>query len=176
MILTIEKRNLPDCVPGQSRSLRVRPSPEEIPELGGTEFSRAAIDELADAMLDAYGEFESALHASRAFPGKEFDVFFQSVVGYVETSKGSPLVHRNVASTLSGLRALLQTLRRNVPGDALHRADRLETMFFSGSDPYFESHEPPGLRAPSVAVEFWATRALTRIVGHEAAGASSRSI
>jgi hypothetical protein len=34
---------------------------------------------------------------------------------------------------------------RRVPGEVHYQADRLECIFFSAYDPYFEGDEPPGL-------------------------------
>lgn len=55
------------------------------------------------------------------------------------------MIHRAVASSVSGLREYLEVTCKQVPGDALAEADRLETMLFSGYDPYFDGDEPPGL-------------------------------
>ena len=59
----------------------------------------AALDALAERVLEAHGEFESLLHKkSRRFPVKEFDRLWLAVAEYSATMKGLDWLHRDVAS------------------------------------------------------------------------------
>ncbi len=103
------------------------------------------IDILAEDVMNAYVEFESRLHGKGRFPNGHFKAFFDPVVCYLEATKDAKMIHRSVASIVSGLSEILtlQTLR--VPDGAVADADRLECMLFSGYDPHFEGNEPTGL-------------------------------
>ena len=50
-----------------------------------------------------------------------------------------------MAVALKGLAAGLEVIRKGVPDAVVLEADRLESLFFDGYDPYFEGDEPPGL-------------------------------
>ena len=50
-----------------------------------------------------------------------------------------------IASILHGLTLELDVCDREVPGDIRYEAERLDVLFFSGYDPYFEGPESPGL-------------------------------
>lgn len=102
-------------------------------------------DRLADRVLEAHKQLERQLHGKGQFPRGAFDVFFQTVVEYVEATKDSPLVHRSVVSELNGLTEMLELDSFKTPSDVLYQADRLECIFFLGYDPHFEGDEPPGL-------------------------------
>jgi hypothetical protein len=43
------------------------------------------------------------------------------------------------------LREFLSVERKRIPGTVIADADRLESLLFSGYDPYFDGDEPPGL-------------------------------
>ena len=107
--------------------------------------NQSSLDQFADSVLAAYADLEGAIHSSEAFPRREFDTFFNSVVRYVEATKDTGFVHRTVASQLNGFSQFLQTLHKNLSDDVLYQADRLETIFFSAYDPYFKGGEPLGL-------------------------------
>ena len=56
-----------------------------------------------------------------------------------------PLIHRKVVNVVNGLADGLKATRKQVPGEVLAEADRLECCSFAGYDPYFEGNESPGL-------------------------------
>ena len=64
---------------------------------------------------------------------------------YAELTKNDPLIHRKVVSAINGLRDFLEVERKRIPGTIIADADRLESLLFSGYDPYFEGDESPGL-------------------------------
>ena len=76
---------------------------------------------------------------------KEFKAFVQSARRYIEITAGDPMIHRSVVQAVNGLREFLQVERKQIPGDILFEADRLECEFFDGYDPSFAGDEPPGL-------------------------------
>jgi hypothetical protein len=100
-------------------------------------------DKLAEEALNAYAEFEGHLYEKGIFPMIYFRAFFEAAVRYIEATKESPLIHRNVANAINGLSDLLQLKSSRAPGEAISDADRLECMLFSEHDPYFDGHEPP---------------------------------
>jgi hypothetical protein len=100
-------------------------------------------DQLVEDVQQTYARFEQALHRAKPFPQKAFAQFFQAAWRYAESVKDKEIIHRKVASVVSGLRETLEALR--VPGDAIASVDRLECLLFSGYDPHFEGDEPPGL-------------------------------
>jgi hypothetical protein len=102
-------------------------------------------DKLAGEVMNAYAEFEMHLYEKGPFPMIYYRAFFEVAVRYVESIKNSPMVHRNVASAINGLRDILELRSSYAPGQAISDADRLECMLFSEYDPYFEGDEPPGL-------------------------------
>ena len=53
-----------------------------------------------------------------------------------------PLPLRSAAHSISDLNI---GLRKGTPDAVVLEADRLESLFFDGYDPYFEGDEPPGL-------------------------------
>jgi hypothetical protein len=77
----------------------------------------------------------------------------------VEALGKDALIHREVVSEINGLRGVLETeQRKQVPGEVLYEADRLECMFFAGYDPHFEGDEPPGLKRKTNPSEVTSTR------------------
>lgn len=102
-------------------------------------------DKLAEDVMNAYAEFEKHLFEKGPFPLSYFRSFFETAVRYIESTKNSPLIHRNVASTISGLGDILELKSSRAPGQAINDAARLECMLFQEYDPYFQGHEPPGL-------------------------------
>ncbi len=103
------------------------------------------IDRLAEDVMNAYGMFQCHSHGKGRFPGSHFRVFFDAGVRYIEATKDAKMIHRNVASIVSGLTEILSLHFSRVPGWAIADADRLECMLFSEYDPHFEGDEPPGL-------------------------------
>lgn len=102
-------------------------------------------NKLAEDVVDAYAEFETHLCEKGSFPMFYFTAFFEAAAHYIESMKNSPMIHRNVANSINGLRDILELKSSRAPGQAISNADRLECMLFREYDPYFEGDEPPGL-------------------------------
>ncbi|MFT3768457.1 MAG: hypothetical protein QM820_34345 [Minicystis sp.] len=98
---------------------------------------------LAEAVAKARGALDVALAGGRRWPRAEFQRLTEAVLAYTRSTAGEEMIHRTVASAVSGLREDLELAGRRVPGDALAEADRLEVMLFSDYDPHFEGDEPP---------------------------------
>jgi hypothetical protein len=103
------------------------------------------IGKLAEGVLKAYEQFENGLYGKGRFPISDFRSFFKASVRYIEATKDAAMIHRSIASIVSGLRDKLTLQAVHAPGEAISDADRLECMLFSGYDPYFDGDEPPGL-------------------------------
>jgi hypothetical protein len=103
-------------------------------------------DRSAAQVLDLLCSFEVALSESkRKYPVQEFFSFANAARRYIDLSRRDQLVRRDVAVALKGLAQSLDERRKRVPERVLLEADRLESLFFDGYDPYFEGDEPPGL-------------------------------
>lgn len=100
---------------------------------------------LAEAVVQARASLDQALAGARRWPKAEFQMLFDAAVAYTQSTAEDEMIHRAVASSVSGLREYLEVASKQVPGDALAKADRLETMLFCGYDPHFDGDEPPGL-------------------------------
>ncbi len=105
----------------------------------------SATESLDMLVMDAYIEFEKKLFAKGRFPYVEFKAFFDAVWVYLEYNSENPLIHRNVAGAVNGLRTILELASSRAPDHAIRDADRLECMLFAGYDPHFVGDEPPGL-------------------------------
>ena len=90
-------------------------------------------------------EFDMALSDKRRYPMDAFKAFWKAGKRYAELTRKDPMLHRKVVEAVNGLREYLEVERKRVPGSVLMDADRLESILFSGYDPYFEGDEPPGL-------------------------------
>jgi|TARA_Y100000031_G_C8232221_1_gene391482 hypothetical protein len=102
-----------------------------------------ALDALAEQVLDARAEFDARLHGHRKrFPVKEFDRLWLAVQEYATQMKSCKWLHRDVAREFSGFREYLQLEIFDTPGDALRRADRMETVLFADYDACQEDDEP----------------------------------
>ena len=99
-------------------------------------------DRLAKDVVELSISFKIALSNKRKYPMAEFKSFVVAANRYIEALGKDPLIHRDVVSTISGLREFLETERRRVPGEVLYEADRLECLFFAGYDPHLEGDEP----------------------------------
>src|SRR5438445_6522278 len=100
----------------------------------------------AAQVLDLLCSFEVALAESkRKYPVQEFFSFASAARRYIDLTRRDKLVRRDVAVALKGLAQSLDARRKRVPEGVLLEADRLESLFFDGYDPYFEGDEPPGL-------------------------------
>jgi hypothetical protein len=103
-------------------------------------------DRSADQVLDLLCSFEVALSESkRKYPVQEFFSFANAARRYIDLTRRDQLVRRDVAVALKGLAQSLDARRKRVPEGVLLEADRLESLFFDGYDPYFEGDEPLGL-------------------------------
>ncbi len=103
-------------------------------------------DRSAAQVLDLLCSFEVALSESkRKYPVQEFFSFANAARRYIDLTRRDQLVRRDVAVALKGLAQSLAAQRKKVPEGVLLEADRLESLFFDGYDPYFEGDEPPGL-------------------------------
>ena len=102
-------------------------------------------ERLAAEVEDRWVDFHAALSNKRRYPVEQFRAFWNAGKRYAELTKNDPLIHRKVVVAINGLREFLSFERKRIPGTILADADRLETMLFSGYDPYFEGDEPPGL-------------------------------
>ena len=96
-------------------------------------------------VIDAWTLFQVALSKRGAYPTKELNLLFDSVVRYSHEMAESEFIHKTIASMFTGFREYLQLERKRVPGSALATADRLETILFDGYDPIFEGDEPADL-------------------------------
>ena len=102
-------------------------------------------DRIARQTAELRVVFDMALSNKRKYPVKEFKAFVQSARRYIQITAGDPMIHRSVVQAVNGLREFLEVERKQIPGDILFEADRLECEFFGGYDPSFAGDEPPGL-------------------------------
>jgi hypothetical protein len=74
-------------------------------------------------------------------------VYLRIPTRFLEESKGALRISlcAEMAVALKNLAACLEVRRKGVPRAVVLEADRLESLFFDGYDPYFEGDEPPGL-------------------------------
>jgi len=101
-------------------------------------------DALAKKVVDTWLDFECERRRGKPYPKQEFYAFFNSAWTYAEATRRHRLIHRTVVRIMNGLVEGLEAERKRIPGNILYDADRLESMFFCGYDPYFEGDEPPG--------------------------------
>jgi hypothetical protein len=103
-------------------------------------------DRLALSVGNRRADFEGALAGNRRkYPIREFRLFAEAVRHYVEKTRGDEMIHRAVVGAVNGLVDDLRGERKQVPGEVLSDADRLECLVFLGYDPNFDGDEPPGL-------------------------------
>jgi hypothetical protein len=112
---------------------------------GGRDLPKSEKDRLAADVEDRWADFQDALSNNRRYPVEQFRAFWHAGKRYAELTRNDPLIHRNVVAAINGLREFLSVERKRIPGTILADADRLESLLFSGYDPYFEGDEPPGL-------------------------------
>ena len=105
----------------------------------------SAKDRLAAEVETRWVDFKMALSDKRRYPLERFRAFWQAGNRYAEMTKGDALIHRKVVEAINGLTDFLSVERKQVPGDVLYDAQRLESMLFAGYDCHFEGDEPPGL-------------------------------
>jgi len=102
-------------------------------------------DEAAKRVADLRATFDLALSDKRKYPMQEFEAFVKSVRRYIEVTANDPMIHKNVARAVNGLREFLKLERKRIPSNVLFEADRLECQLFGGYDPAFDGDEPLGL-------------------------------
>ncbi len=73
----------------------------------------------------------------RKYPIPEFQQFAEAVRNYAEKIRSDDTIRRTVVTAVNGL--------KQVPGEVLFEADRLECLVFLGYDPNFDGEEPPGV-------------------------------
>lgn len=95
-------------------------------------------------VIDAWTLFQVALTRKGPYPMRELKGILEAVTRYTAAMQDSLFIHKTVAGTFSGFREFLEVERKRVPGEAPALGDRIETILFSGYDPYFEGDEPPG--------------------------------
>jgi hypothetical protein len=114
-------------------------------DYGGRDVPNSEKDRLAAEVADRWAEFQDGLSNKRRYPVEQFRAFWEAGKRYAELTRNDPLIHRNVVAAINGLREFLSVERKRIPGTIIADADRLESLLFSGYDPYFEGNEPPGL-------------------------------
>jgi hypothetical protein len=93
---------------------------------------------LAMSVADQRSEFEEALVRNRkTYPTREFRLFAEAVRPY-EKTRSDGMMHRVVTRTVHGLGDNLRVERKQVPGEVLCEAERLECLLFLSYDPHFE--------------------------------------
>jgi hypothetical protein len=102
-------------------------------------------DRIARQVGDLRITLNMALSNKRKYLMAEFKAFVQSARRYIEITAGDPMIHKSVARAVNGLRAFLEVERKQIPGDILFEADRLECQLIAGYDPNFDGDEPPAL-------------------------------
>jgi hypothetical protein len=102
-------------------------------------------DRLAAEVAERWLDFQDASSDKRRYPLQQFRSFWNAGKQYAELTRNDELIHRKVVVAINGLRDFLSVERKLIPAMILPDADRLESMLFSGYDPYFEGDEPPGL-------------------------------
>ena len=103
----------------------------------------ADADELAEAVVHAFSEFDSRLHGKGAFPKREFEALYGAVVRYAEAAADDPKIHRMVVNLVCSLREYLQVPSLRAPEQVVAEADRMESILLTGQDPHFDGNEPP---------------------------------
>jgi hypothetical protein len=106
---------------------------------------RSEKDRLASEVQERWIDFNMALSDKRKYPVQQFRAFWEAGRLYAEMTKCDPLIHRVVVEAVNGLTEFVSVEGKRVPELVIRDAGRLESMFFSGYDCYFEGHEPPGL-------------------------------
>ena len=103
-------------------------------------------DRLAAEAMDRWEDFQLSLSSEkRRYPIQQFRAFWTAAARYAESTKSDSLIHKSLAAAVNGLVDFLGAERKQVPGDVLRDAERLECLFFAGYDSYFLGDEPPGL-------------------------------
>ena len=96
---------------------------------------------LANEVLNYRVLFDVKLHEDNIFPIEEFETFWLSINRYAEALGDSEFIHRRVANVVSGLREYLELESFNTPSEVLAKADRIENIIFSRTDPYFKGFD-----------------------------------
>src|ERR1700722_18225497 len=108
-------------------------------------------DQLAAEAMSRWEHFQLSLSSEkRRYPIQQFRAFWTAATRYAESTKSDSLIHKSLAAAVNGLVDFLGAERKQVPGDILRDAERLEYLLFAGYDPYFLGDEPPGLRRRAI--------------------------
>ena len=103
-------------------------------------------DLMAEKVMNAWSAFNIALSSNkRSYPKDKFYVLFRALKEYVDLMQDDTMIHKSVARAIHVLREYLQMERKNVPDEIIYDTNRMESMLFSGYDPYFRGLEPPDL-------------------------------
>ncbi len=103
------------------------------------------IDILAQRVLDRRGEFDRALGDPHDAASAALGALWEAVLAYTKALGDADVIHRALAAEFSGFREYLETTVRDVPGEFLSRAERMECLLFRRHDPHFDGDEPPDL-------------------------------
>jgi hypothetical protein len=94
--------------------------------------NEAEKERLAEEVGERWISFQQALSDKRKYPTSKFNAFAKTTRNYFRVLGNDSLIHRDVANAIHGL-------------VVIQEADRLESIVFSGYDPYFDGDEPPDL-------------------------------
>jgi len=103
---------------------------------------KCTLDILAGKVLDARAQFDLQLHGGQSYPLKAFEDLWLALKHYADALGDSRSLNRDVAREINGLREYLELESFQTPGEVLAKADRMETILFSGYDPYYDGEEP----------------------------------
>jgi hypothetical protein len=106
---------------------------------------RSEKDRLAAEFEERWIDFRMALSDKRKYPVQQFRLVCEIGRQYAERTKNDAMIHRVVVRAVNGMTDYLTCERKRVPEEIVVKAQRLESLVFSGYDPYFEGDEPPGL-------------------------------
>jgi hypothetical protein len=95
--------------------------------------------------MELWVEFQDGLSNKCKYPVEQFRAFWDAGKRYAKLTQNDSLIHRKVVAAINGLREFLEFERKRIPGTIIADADRLESLLFSGYDPFFEGDDPPGL-------------------------------
>jgi hypothetical protein len=102
-------------------------------------------ERLAAEIERRWADFQDGLSDKRRYPLSQFKALWEATRDYAVLTKHDRLIHRSVVTAVHGFRQFVGAERKRIPSNIIADADRLESLLFSGYDPYFEGHEPPGL-------------------------------
>jgi len=89
-------------------------------------------------LIDAWTLFQVALTKKGAYPIQQLTNILDNANQYSKIMTDSEFLHKSIADLFGSFRAALKRERKLVPPEALSLADRIESIIFTGEDPYFE--------------------------------------